>query len=120
MPEEFIDPLRRHHDAPLTVLEVLLALVSSLAGLFNQLLDAVRMERVENFEEEITFRKAVVIVRQVVLHVGPFVDLRVDILYGEPGPVGDRFRRHFLLLQYLLLTIENGLKKDELAFGCFG
>jgi len=96
-----------------------LALIPSLAGLLYHLLDPIRMERVENFEEEITFGKAVVIVRQVVLHVGPLVDLRVDVLDGEPGPVWDRFRRHFLLLKYLLLTIENGLKKDELTFGCF-
>ena len=63
MPEEFVDPLRRHHDAPLSILEVLLALVPSLAGLLYHLLDPVRMERVENFEEEVAFWKAVVIVR---------------------------------------------------------
>ena len=77
------------------------------------------MQRIEYLEEEITFGEAVVIVGQVVLHVGPLVDLRIDILDGEPGPVRDRFRRHLLLLQYLLLTIENGLKKDKLAFRCF-
>ena len=119
MPKEFVDPLRRHHDAPLPVLEVLLALVPSLAGLLNHLLDPVRMERVQHFEEEVAFREAIVIVRQVVLYIWPLVNLRVDVLDGEPGPVWDRFRRHFLLLKYLLLTIENGLKKDELAFGCF-
>ena len=89
MLEKLVDPLWRHHNAPLPVLEVLLALVPSFTGLLNHLFDPIWMQRVEYLEEEVAFRKAVVIVRQVVLHVGPLVDLWVDVLDGEPGPVWD-------------------------------
>ena len=43
MLEELIDPLRRHHETPLAILEVLLALVAHLAGLFDHALDLIRM-----------------------------------------------------------------------------
>ena len=60
MLEELVDPIRRHHDAPLPVLEVLLALVPPLAGLLDHVLDPIRMERVQHFEEEVAFRIGVV------------------------------------------------------------
>ena len=62
MLEKLVDPLWRHHNAPLPVLEVLLALVPSLTSLLNHLFDPVRMQRIEYLEEEITFGEAVVIV----------------------------------------------------------
>ena len=46
MLKELVDPLRRHHQAPLPVLEIFLALVATLTGLFDHGLDLVRMERV--------------------------------------------------------------------------
>ena len=46
MLKELIDPLLRHHQAPLPVLEVLLALVATLTSLFDHRLDLVGMERV--------------------------------------------------------------------------
>ena len=116
--EELVDPIRRHHDTPLPVLEVLLALVPPLAGLLDHVLDPVGMERVEHLEEEVAFWEAVVVVWQIVLHVLPFVDLRVDVFDGQPGPVRDRLRRHLLLLEHLLLPVEDRLEEDQLALGC--
>ena len=44
--EQLVDPLWRHHQAPLPILKVLLALVAILAGLLDHRLDLVGMERV--------------------------------------------------------------------------
>ena len=118
MLEELVYPLRRHHHAPLTILQVLLALVPSLAGLLDHIFNSVWMERVQHLEEEVAFREAIVIVGQVVLHVLPFVNLRVDVLDGQPGPVRNRLRWHLLLLEHLLLPVEDRLEEDQLALGC--
>ena len=76
------------------------------------------MESVENLEEEIPFWKLVVPVGQVIKDVGPVIDLRIDVLHGQPRPVRHRLCRNFRLSQALLLAIKDGLQEDELAFGC--
>ena len=53
--EKLVDPLWRHHQAPLPVLEILLALVAHLAGLIDHALNLVGMERIQNLEEEVAF-----------------------------------------------------------------
>ena len=53
--EKLVDPLWRHHQAPLPILEILLALVAHLAGLIDHALNLVGMERIQNLEEEVAF-----------------------------------------------------------------
>ena len=60
MLEKFVDPLRRHHQAPLPVLEVLLTYVAPRAGLLNHALHLVRMESIQHLEEEIPLWKLIV------------------------------------------------------------
>ena len=50
--------------------------------------------------------------------IGPFIYLRIYVLYSQPGPVWYRLCRNFRLSQALLLTIQDGLQEDELALGC--
>ena len=50
--------------------------------------------------------------------IGPLIDLRIDVLHGQPGPVRHRLCRDFCLSQAFLLTIQDGLQEDELALGC--
>ena len=99
------------------ILEVLLALVATLTGLFDHRLDLVGMERVEHLEEEVAFRKLIVVVGQVIPHVGPIPDLSVNILHRQPGPVRHGLSWHLRLSQALLLAVEDGLHEDQLAFG---
>ena len=115
--KELVDPLWRHHQAPLPVLEIFLALVATLTCLFDHRLDLVGMERVEHLEEEVAFRKLIVVVGQVIPHVGPIPDLSVDILHRQPGPVRHGLGWHLRLSQALLLAVEDGLQEDQLAFG---
>ena len=119
MLKELVDPLWRHHQAPLPVLEVLLAFVATLTGLFDHRLDLVGMERVEHLEEEVAFRKLIVVVGQVVPHVGPIPDLSVDILHRQPGPMRHGLSWHLRLSQAFLLTVQDSLKKDQLTFRGF-
>ena len=60
MLEKLGHPLRRHLQAPLTVLEVLLPLVPILAGLLYHHLHLVRMESVEHLKEEVPLGELVV------------------------------------------------------------
>ena len=76
------------------------------------------MQSIQNLEEEIPFWKLVVPVGQVIKDIWPVIDLRIDVLHGQPGPVWYRLCRNFRLSQALLLTIQDGLQEDELAFGC--
>ena len=101
------------------ILEVLLALVAILAGLLDHRLDLVGMERVEHLEEEVAFRKLIVVVGQVIPHVGPVPDLSVDILYRQPGPMRHGLSWHLRLSQAFLLTVQDSLKKDQLTFRGF-
>ena len=117
MLEELVDPLRRHLQAPLPVLEVLLPRVAPRAGLFDHALDLIWMERVEHLEEEVPLWELVVPVGQVMKDVGPLMDLRVDVLHGQPGPVRHRLCRNLRLPQALLLAVQDGLQEDELALG---
>ena len=75
------------------------------------------MQSIQNLEEEIPFWKLVVPVGQVIKDVGPLIDLRIDVLHGQPGPVWHRLCRNFRLSQALLLAIQDGLQEDELALG---
>ena len=120
MLKELVDPLRRHHQAPLPVLEIFLALVATLTGLFDHCLDFVRMERVEHLKEEVAFRKLIVVFGQVITHIGPIPDLSVNILHRQPGPVWHGLGWHFRLSQALLLAVEDGLQEDQLALGGLG
>ena len=117
MLEELVDPLRRHLQAPLPVLEVLLPRVAPRTRLLDHALHLVRMERVEHLEEEVPLRELVVPVGQVLKDVGPLMDLRVDVLHGQPGPVRHRLRRDLRLPQALLLAVQDGLQEDQLALG---
>jgi len=85
--------------------------------LFDHALHLVRMESVENLEEEIPFWKLVVPVGQVIKDIGPLIDLRIYVLHGQPRPVRHRLCRNFRLSQALLLAIQDGLQEDELALG---
>ena len=58
--EQLVHPFRRHDEAPLPVLEVLLALVARFACLFDHALDFFRMECVQDLEEEVAFWELVV------------------------------------------------------------
>ena len=75
------------------------------------------MQSIQNLEEEIPFWKLVVPVGQVIKDVGPLIDLRIDVLHGQSGPVRHRLCRNFRLSQALLLAIKDGLQEDELALG---
>ena len=55
MLEQLVHPLWRHHQAPLPVLEILLALVAHLAGLIDHALNLVGMQRIQHLEEEVAF-----------------------------------------------------------------
>ena len=50
--------------------------------------------------------------------IGPLIDLRIDVLHGQPGPVRHRLCWNFSLSQAFLLAIQDGLQEDELALGC--
>ena len=91
------------------ILEVLLAFVSHLTGLINHTLDLVRMQRIEHLEKEVAFGELIVPVGQIVTDVIPIPDLTVDVLHRQPRPVRHSLRRHLLLSQTFLLTIEYGL-----------
>ena len=58
--EQLVHPFRRHDEAPLPVLEVLLALVARFACLLDHALDFFRMERVQHLEKEVAFRELVI------------------------------------------------------------
>ena len=53
--EQLVHPLWRHHQTPLPVLEILLALVAHLAGLIDHALNLVGMQRIQHLEEEVAF-----------------------------------------------------------------
>ena len=55
MLKQLVNPLWRHDHAPLTVLEVLLALVTIFTGLIDHALYFVRVKRVEHLKEEVAF-----------------------------------------------------------------
>ena len=75
------------------------------------------MESIQNLEEEVPLWELVVPVGQVMKDVGPLIDLRIYVLYGQPGPVWHRLCRNFRLPQALLLAIQDGLQEDQLALG---
>ena len=58
----------------------------------------------------------IVVVGQVISHVGPIPDLSVNILHRQPGPVRHGLGGHLRLSQALLLAVEDGLQEDQLAF----
>ena len=109
MLEELVDPLWRHHQAPLPILEIFLAIVAHLTGLIDHTLDLVRVKRVEDLKKEVAFWELVVPVGQVVTDIGPIPDLTVDILDRQPRPVRHSLSWHFLLPQTFFLAIEDGL-----------
>jgi len=101
----------------LPVLEVLLTCVTPRTGLLDHALHLVRMESIQNLEEEVPLWELVVPVGQVMKDVGPLIDLRIYVLHGQPGPVWNRLCRNFCLPQALLLAIQDGLQEDQLALG---
>ena len=117
MLEQLINPLRRHHQAPLPVLEVLLTCVAPRTGLLDHALHLVRMESIQHLEEEIPLWELVVPVGKVMKDIGPLMYLRIYVLHGQSGPVRHRLCRNFRLSQALLLAIQDGLQEDELALG---
>ena len=119
MLEQFIHPLFGHDQAPLTILEVLLALISQGADLLDHALNLVGMKRVEDFEEKVPLRQLAIVVGQVLTDEWPIPDLPVDILDVETWPVRHCLCRDLLLLQYSLLPVQDALQEDELALAGF-
>jgi len=117
--KKLVDPLRWHHQAPLPILEILLAFIAVLAGLLYHHLHLVRMESIQHFKEEIPLWELVVPVGQVLNDIGPLIDLWINVLHGQPGPMRYCLCRDFRLSQAFLLSIKNGLQEDQLALGGF-
>ena len=114
--EQFVDPFRRHYYVPLPILEVLLPLISHFSGLLNHALNLIRVKRIENFEEEISFWKLPIVVRKIFSYERPVPNLAIYVLDVQAWPVRNRLSRDFLLLQNLLLAIEDALQEDQFAF----
>ena len=109
MLQQLVHPFWRHDQAPLPILEVLLAFVPHLTRLIDHTLDLVRMKRVKHLKKEVAFRELVVPVWQIVTDVIPVPDLTVDVLHRQPRPVRHSLRRHLLLSKTFLLAVEYGL-----------
>ena len=101
------------------VLEVLLTCVTPRTGLLDHTLHLVRMESIQNLEEEVPLWELVVPVGQVLNDIGPLIDLWINVLHGQPGPMRYCLCRDFRLSQAFLLSIKNGLQEDQLALGGF-
>ena len=114
--KQLVDPLRWHHQAPLPVLEVLLAFVTQLSSFIYHAFHLIWMQRIEYFEEEVAFWQFTIILWKVVSDVWPIPNLSIDIFHCQPRPVRHGLGRYLFLSQAFLLAVQDGLEKDQLAF----
>jgi hypothetical protein len=113
--QEAVHPLGRDGDAPLLLLQVLRLRHARAGRLRDQLVDELRVQRVQHPVEEVPLRVAVLV---LALQVGQVVEdvrdhlrgLRVDELDRQLRPLRDLARRHVLLPQHLLLGAHDVLE----------
>ena len=115
--KELVDDLGLKEKTPLLILKVGLLRHSPGGRLLNHLFDSIRIQPIENLPEEFSVWQLVpLIIREMFLDALPVVDLRQDILYRRLRPIWDGLGWDICLSKSTLLSIQDALQENQLAF----